>query len=109
MVELFFKPTVQRIKQGLRPRLANCAPLVRRPAANLLFNRVERADALDGFCGNRRGGRHMQIVEPAPHVRPAGRLLNAASLIQMMKARIAIRLQNAGEVRQMLFGMFGVN
>jgi len=49
----------------------------------------------------------MNVVELAPGMRPAGRLIYMVA-IQMMKARISIGLQSSSEVLQMLAGMFAL-
>ena len=46
------------------------------------------------------------MVKREISMRPAGRLANPARVIQMMEAGIRVGLQRAGEVLQMLAGMF---
>src|SRR5208283_2840209 len=48
---------------------------------------------------------HLQLVELAPHMCPAGRFLDGSVLIKMMKPGIRIRLQRATEAAQMFSGM----
>jgi hypothetical protein len=50
--------------------------------------------------------RSVDVVKLAAGMRPAGRLANPARVIQMMEAGIRVGLQRAGEVLQMLAGMF---
>ena len=50
----------------------------------------------------------MEIVELAPHVGRARSFLDASVSIEMMEARIAIGLQRAAEVAQMLARMFSL-
>ena len=50
--------------------------------------------------------RLFQIVEVAPHMRPARGRLNAAIFVELIEARIGIGLQRATKLFQMLRGMF---
>jgi hypothetical protein len=47
-----------------------------------------------------------QIVEVTPHMRPARGRLNAAILVELIEARIGIRLQRTAKLFQMLRWMF---
>src|SRR5580704_10010278 len=49
--------------------------------------------------------RHMDLVELAPGMGPAGCLIYMVA-VKMMKARVGIGLQGSGEVLQVLAGMF---
>jgi hypothetical protein len=86
-------------------RLAPSAALVRRLAADLFFDAVQRADPLQRFARYRRTVRLLQIVEVTPHVRPARGLLDATIFIELIESRIGIRLQRAAKLFQMLRGM----
>jgi hypothetical protein len=50
--------------------------------------------------------RLIQIVQVAPHMRPARRLLNATVLIEPIESSVGIGLQRAAKLLQMPFGMF---
>ena len=50
--------------------------------------------------------RLFQIVELAPHVRPAGGLLDAPIFIELIEACVGIGLQRALKLLQMPLGMF---
>ena len=71
-----------RRSSGARPRIS-------------FSMRVQSCDAFDRFGRNRRVVRFHQLVELAPDVSPAGGLLNAAILVQLVEAGIGIGLQNA--------------
>src|SRR3974377_344183 len=49
--------------------------------------------------------RHLQLVELAPHMRPAGRFLNLATVIKMMEAGVGIGLQDSLKAAQMFSRM----
>jgi hypothetical protein len=67
---------VQRLQYGPGTRVADLTPLLGQSAADLAFDPVELADALDGFGRDQRGVRLLKFVKLAPHVRPAGGFLS---------------------------------
>jgi hypothetical protein len=77
-------------------------------ATDLALDGIQSADAFDGFSSNRRSERYMEIVELAPYMGPARSFLDAAISIEMMEAGVAIRLQRAATVAQMLARMFSL-
>jgi len=81
------------------PTKASCV------AADIVFHRVQCRDAFQGFGGNGRFMRQVDVIELAPQMGPTSCFLNTAIFIKMMKTGISISLQNAGEVPQMLLGM----
>ncbi len=86
--------------------LAYFASEAKRLAAGLAFDIVECADTLNGFGRNRRTVGHLDVVELTPDVRPAGSFDDFTALIKVMESGLAIGLQNARELAQMLPGMF---
>ena len=77
--------------------LPACLPsLVRRPAANLGFDAVQCADAVERLLGDRRCRGLMHVEELAPDVRPAGDLDHVA-VEQGIEAGIAVGMQEALE------------
>ncbi len=48
---------------------------------------------------------YLQVVELAPHVRPAGRFLDLSAFIKMMESGVGIGLQDAAEAAQMFSRM----
>src|ERR1700694_4226448 len=89
-------------KQWTRAGIAHFAAFIGRPASNLFLDPVQRCDALDRFGCDRRLVRFLQVVELAPDMRPTCRFLHTAALIDLVETSIAIGLQNAGELREML-------
>jgi len=77
-------------------------------AANLALDSVELADTLDGFAGDRRRVRLLQVVELAPPVRPAGYFLDAALGIELVESRIGVGLQGSAKLPQMPLGMLAL-
>jgi hypothetical protein len=69
---------------------------MRLPAADLLFDFVQSPDPLQGLQRDRRGMRDMDVVELAPHVRPASRLLDLLA-VELIEAGIGIGLQHTSE------------
>src|ERR1035441_4055327 len=49
---------------------------------------------------------YLQLVELAPHMRPAGRLLDGSALIKMMKTGVGVGLQDSPQAEQVLAWMF---
>ena len=64
--------------------LADLASQVGRLAADLSFDVIERADALDSLGCDRGAGGNLNVIQLAPDVGPASRFVNPAVLIQMM-------------------------
>lgn len=88
-------------KHRPRPRLPAGAPRRRALAADLALEGIQLPDAPDGLGGKRRAVGHVDVVELAPHVRPAGRLHDPAILVERTEAGIAVGLQDATEGGQM--------
>lgn len=74
-------------------------------AAYFAFDVVECADTLDGFSSDGRPVDYLDVLELASNMSPASGFYDPAAFVEMMKARIAIRLQDAGEVGEMLSWM----
>jgi hypothetical protein len=106
--ELLFHPGAQIVDQWPRSCASDLLALVGRSATDLALDGIQSADAFDGFSSNRRSERYMEIVELAPYMGPARSFLDAAISIEMMEAGVAIRLQRAAEVAQMLARMFSL-
>ena len=71
--------------------MAYVAAFIRRPAADVSFDRIESADPIQRFSRNRGGVRDLDVVELAAHVGPTGGLLDALA-VQALKARVAVCL-----------------
>ncbi len=82
-------------------RLAYLAAHLRRLAADAALDRIKSGDALDGLAGDGGVVGDLDVVELAAHMRPAGRLADAAGVVKMMEAGVAIGLQGPGEAVQM--------
>jgi hypothetical protein len=67
-------------------KLAKFAPLLSRLASYLGLYLVELGNALNRGSSEWRVMGHMQVVELAPDVRPAGCLLDPAAFVKMMEA-----------------------
>ena len=82
---------------------------IRRLAADLLLDPIESTDLRQGLPGQRRVGRFQDLVELAPGVRPARRLDQwvFGPLIQAIESGIAIGLQRAGELLQVILRVLG--
>ena len=87
---------MQGLELGSRTCLAHGVALMRLPTADLLFDFVQSPDPLKGLKCDRRGKRYMDVVELAPHVRPAGRFLDLLA-VELIEAGIGIGLQHANE------------
>ncbi|KVZ39170.1 hypothetical protein WL16_32205 [Burkholderia ubonensis] len=87
-------------------RLADASTLVRWFAADLRLDLVQRADALERFCRDRRLPHDMQVVQFATGVGHAGRFLDSPALVKLGVAGKGIRLQHALEVRQVTLRVF---
>ena len=74
----------------------------------MFFDAIQRADPLQRLPRHRRSVRLFQIVELAPHVRPARGLMNAAIFVELIEARVGIGLQRAAKLLQMLRGMLAL-
>jgi hypothetical protein len=81
--------------------LPHAGSLCREPPANLTFDRVERADALQCFGHNRRAVLDVEIVELAPGMRPARCFHDLPLLVERSEAAIGVSLQDAVVAAQM--------
>ena len=70
-------------------------------ATDARLDRIEFADPPQGFFGDRRADRLVQLVELTSRMCPAGGQDDIAADSQPLKAGIAIHLQNAAEALQM--------
>ena len=82
---------MQLIDKRLGTTLADGSSQFGRLAADLFLDCVKGSDPCDGFGSNRRGVGHMDIVELAPGMRPAGNFIDGAVAVEMMKSRIMWR------------------
>lgn len=97
-----FHPASQLVEQRLGPCLTNRTTKFCGLAANFFFDAVQRADATDGFGGDRRSMDYVDVVKLAPGVCPTGDfIINGAALVEMMKSGVGICLQSTPEVLQM--------
>jgi hypothetical protein len=71
--------------RGPRARVANFAPLVGRPPADFLLNRIQGSDALDRFGRNRRAVHFHQVVELAADMGQARSFLYAPVRVELME------------------------
>ena len=86
---------------------------VARLAVDGRFDVVERTDPLQRLAGDGAAGRLPDIVEVAPQMRPARRLAHArhavgAGLVELLKARVCVGLQDAVEVGEVLAGVLAL-
>ena len=68
--ERVFDPGAQTVEQRSCPCLTDRSADLRRAAADLGLDGVERGDALDRFCSRRRGVSNMDLVELASGMCP---------------------------------------
>jgi hypothetical protein len=90
------------LKQRPGPRLAHLATMAGGFTTYVCLDRIELRDARDSFGGDRGVMRHVKVIELAPYVRPTCGFLNPAAFVEVMKARVSICLQHAGEAIKML-------
>jgi len=102
------KPRPEGGKDRRRSRLPFGAALVRRAAADFLFDGVEFADARERLLGDLRFPRDADVEELPSRVRPAGGFENEALLVEFVEAGIAVRLQNALEGFEMGLAMLAL-
>src|SRR3954467_8022009 len=81
--------------------LADEPALLGAAAADVLLDGVDLGDALERLARNRRGTRRCEFVEVAPHMRPAERKLDVATLCQLGITGIAVDLQDPLEACEM--------
>src|SRR6185312_3502135 len=96
------QPRLQGLDEWAASRLPLVAPLVRWTAADVGLDLVERLDPLDGFHGDRRRAGGGQLVELAPHVRPAEGERHRVPAGELAIAGVAIDLQHAAEASEVL-------
>jgi hypothetical protein len=93
---------LQRIDHGPAFFLAHGAALLGRATADFAFDSVQLADPLKRLRGNRRRAGGCQLVEGAPHMRPAKGEPDVSTFSQQFVSGVAIDLEHAlevGEVR----------
>jgi len=106
--DLGVEPDPQGTDQRLALSLTHGQSLGRGLAANARLNRIERANALQGFDRDRclRLG---QIIETPPHVTPAKRQyhrgIGGFRPAQLLVGSIAVALQNAAVIAQQRRGV----
>src|SRR5580692_1915479 len=96
---------MERLQHGTSTSGTSLPSLVRRPGSNLTFDRIQLPNTLQGFGGQWRSMRYLQLIELASYVRPAGRFLYPSTLIKMMESGVGIGLQDATEAAQMFSRM----
>src|SRR3546814_13736610 len=73
------------------------APDIGRLAADFLFDPVEPGDAIEQEASERRRARLVALEDLAAEVRPAGDLLDAVALVELLIPGITVGLEKAGE------------
>lgn len=81
------------------------APDIGRLAADVLFDPVESGDACQQVGGERGWACLVALEDLAAEVRPAGDLLDAVALVQLLISGIAVGLEKAGERPQLALRM----
>ena len=99
--ELGGEPGLEVVEDGTGVGLAQARPLLGRPAARRLLDRVELGDASDRLLGDRGALRAMDAGELAPDVGQAGDLTDGVLPVQLSEARVVVRVHPAGEGLQM--------
>ena len=99
---------MQILHKRLALRFAYTPTLLRQAAADLLFDAIERTDPAQRLLGDRRLGGLEDLKMLAPRVRPACGFQQrvAGSVVQAVESGVAIGLQNAAEILQVLTRMF---
>src|SRR5215218_8791242 len=95
------QPRFECIDQQSAFLLADIASLVGGTAAALLRDRIEPGHMLERFAGDRRRTRGGELIELAPHMRPAKRKLDVVTFSQFAIAGVAVDLQDADEAIEM--------
>jgi len=108
--ELSLQPAAEGLDKRLRPVLPDGLAIAGAPATDLVFNGVERGDALQRLCRDRRIAVFGEIIEQTPEVPPAigeeKRTSLASGPDQLFVGDIAVDLQRAGEACEMAHGVF---
>jgi len=94
------EPGPQLSGQWRALRLPDGQASIGRPAADRRFDGIQRGDALQGFERQRRLGGRVHIEKLTLRMGPAGRFGHAA-IVQPGISRVATRLQDAAERREM--------
>ncbi len=99
--------------QGFAPGLPRRPPVFRRLAADVVFYAVEFSDSSQRLFGDRRWPGDVNVVELPPRVGPAGGLDDVGlgvclGRVKLVEAGVAIRLQRALELGQVLPGVFAL-
>src|SRR5579859_1313860 len=95
-------------QRAARSGLTNIAAKIGRLAADLFFDAVECADAVDGFGGDRRRMNRVDVVELTAGMCPACDFVYGTAFVEVMEACIGIRLQRTLEVLQMCSWMLAL-
>ena len=102
--QLLAQPGLERRHRRPAARLANGAPFVRRPAADLGLDPVQRRNAHERLGGNRRRSTLGEFVKGPAHVAPAEGELHCAPPGQNLVGLVAVHLQHALKPGQMRRG-----
>src|SRR3546814_103210 len=81
------------------------APDIRRLAADFLFDPVKPGDTIEQVGGKRRRARLVALEDLAAEVRPAGDLLDAVAVVELVVSGITVGLEKAGERRELALRM----
>ena len=99
------QPGIQVIEDRSGMGLPEAYPLVGWLTAGLLFDGINPGDALDRFLGNDRALGMKDIDELAPDMCQARHLKNAAGMIEVVEAAVAVGVHPARVAGQMPSGM----
>jgi hypothetical protein len=85
-------PAAQILKQRLGASLTNIAAKLGGLSADFFFDSVKSADAGECLCRNGRSVSHVDVMELAPCVSPAGHFIDRAIAVEMMKSGVMWRV-----------------
>jgi len=87
----------RRFQQGPAARVANLTPLVGWTSSDFFLDGRQPRDAFQSLSRNGGFVRNLEIVKLSTYVSPTRCFLNAPCFIDLIKAGVSIRLQNAGK------------
>src|SRR5262245_339769 len=99
--QLRFQPSSHAVDNWLGLRTPRYHPMRRRLTAAFVLDRVEFANPTQRLCRHRRSGLLLNLVKVASRVRPTRSKDNIAVHRQLLKAGVAIDVQDALEARKM--------